>query len=216
MSSGQSSKSVLGNQLCLMQRAKKSHYQCRSRWPSGLACKTTCASSSWSEGHEFEPQDGWLSQHLLDQVKWVPPNRWGISWGKCRHIICVKPALGLTNPGCTKVSPTKCLRYAMVKGTGMHTWVPAQCTLSWVRKAWYSSITSPRCLYVCLWSGVYDCMVTLHGQYCDVPGSPCLSVSSLPGAKVVCWRPHLAGTRQYILNIMNKLAVSRLARAQQA
>ncbi len=57
--------------------------------------------------------------------------------------------------------------------------------------------------------------------YCDVPGSPCLSktgplfgpyfsifgslslgsldhVLSLPGAKVVCWRPHLAGTRQHI------------------
>ena len=56
-------------------------------------------------------------------------------------------------------------------------------------------------------------------QYCDVPGSPCLSkmgpvvgpsfsifgsllrtrgslarVLLLPGAKVVCWRPHLAGT----------------------
>ncbi len=53
--------------------------------------------------------------------------------------------------------------------------------------------------------------------YCDVPGSPCLSktgpvygpffngpkdpwshVLSLPGAKVVRWRPHLPGTWQYI------------------
>ncbi len=41
--------------------------------------------------------------------------------------------------------------------------------------------------------------------YCDVPGSPCLSkkwvpgpVLSLPGAKVVCWRPHFTGTPEYL------------------
>ncbi len=37
------------------------------------------------------------------------------------HVICATPALGLTNPDCTKVSLTRHLRYAMVKGTGMHT-----------------------------------------------------------------------------------------------
>ncbi len=45
--------------------------------------------------------------------------------------------------------------------------------------------------------------------YCDVPGPPCLSkygsnVRSVslscrcPEPRVVCWRPHLAGTRQYL------------------
>ncbi len=53
-------------------------------------------------------------------------------------------------------------------------------------------------------SDAYEPMV--HGHrwaqiYCDMSGSPCLSktgpwprVLSLPGARVVCWRPHPADT----------------------
>ncbi len=49
-------------------------------------------------------------------------------------------------------------------------------------------------------------------NYCDVPGSPCLNKTGLfiflripnpvscrcPEPRVVCWRPHLAGTRQCV------------------
>ncbi len=34
----------------------------------------------------FEPREGSLSLSLPEKVKWVPPYRWGISWGKCRHM----------------------------------------------------------------------------------------------------------------------------------
>ncbi len=69
--------------------------------------------------------------------------------------------------------------------------------LSWKFAFWVYSAENPMWLWH-LFSNIY----------CDVPDSPCLSKTgpvvgpciSLPGAKVVCLTPHLAGTWQYAKN----------------
>ncbi len=59
---------------------------------------------------------------LLDQVKWVPPNRWGISEGKCRHSSAT-PALELTTQAAQMSLPMA--KQRPLSGSGYGRWAPA-------------------------------------------------------------------------------------------